>query len=132
VPTYDYVCEACGHALEHFQSMSEKRLVKCPKCGKRRLVRKVGAGGGVIFKGSGFYQTDYKKTSAPVGETTSGTKTETATSSKSESKSGDAKGTSKPESKPASAPPTSSGGAEKAGGRRKTTPGTCASGDSSS
>jgi putative FmdB family regulatory protein len=66
MPTYDYVCEACGHAFEHFQSMSERRLSKCPKCGKARLVRQVGAGAGVIFKGSGFYQTDYKaKASAP-------------------------------------------------------------------
>jgi putative FmdB family regulatory protein len=68
VPTYDYVCEACGHELEVFQSMSEKRLRKCPKCGKSRLVRKVGAGAGLIFKGSGFYQTDYKKSAVPPSE----------------------------------------------------------------
>jgi putative FmdB family regulatory protein len=60
MPTYDYVCDACGHAFEHFQSMAEKRLSTCPKCKKRKLVRQIGAGGGVIFKGSGFYQTDYK------------------------------------------------------------------------
>jgi putative FmdB family regulatory protein len=61
MPTYDYVCEACGHEFEHFQSMSDKRLRTCPKCKKPALVRRVGAGAGVIFRGSGFYQTDYKQ-----------------------------------------------------------------------
>ncbi len=68
MPTYDYVCESCGHEFEHFQSMSDKRLSRCPKCHKARLVRKVGGGTGVIFKGSGFYATDYKKTSPPPAE----------------------------------------------------------------
>jgi putative FmdB family regulatory protein len=83
VPTYDYVCEACGHEFEAFQSMSEKRLRKCPKCGKSRLVRKVGAGAGLIFKGSGFYVTDYKKSggaskpSEPQSESSSASKSET-------------------------------------------------------
>lgn len=69
MPTYDYVCEACGHAFEQLQSMSERRLTTCPKCKKKKLVRQIGSGGGIIFKGSGFYQTDYKKTSAPAAET---------------------------------------------------------------
>jgi putative FmdB family regulatory protein len=69
MPTYDYVCGACGHEFEHFQSMSEKRLTKCPACGKARLVRKVGAGAGVIFKGTGFYQTDYKAKEKPSAGT---------------------------------------------------------------
>ena len=60
MPTYDYVCDACGHALEAFHAMSAPPLRTCPKCGKKKLVRKIGAGAGVIFKGSGFYQTDYK------------------------------------------------------------------------
>jgi putative FmdB family regulatory protein len=72
VPTYDYVCEACGHAFEHFQGITEKRLKRCPKCGKPSLVRQVGAGAGLIFKGSGFYQTDYKKTSPPPSESGGG------------------------------------------------------------
>lgn len=79
MPTYDYVCEACGHAFEQFQGMSEKRLTTCPRCKKRKLVRQIGSGGGIIFKGSGFYQTDYKKTSAP---------TETSSSSSSSSSGG--------------------------------------------
>jgi putative FmdB family regulatory protein len=63
MPTYDYVCDACGHALEAFHAMSAPPLRTCPKCGKKKLVRKIGAGAGVIFKGSGFYQTDYKSPS---------------------------------------------------------------------
>lgn len=67
MPTYDYVCDACGHAFEHFQSMSDKPLKTCPKCAKRKLVRQVGAGSGLIFKGSGWYATDYRnKAAAPA------------------------------------------------------------------
>lgn len=64
MPTYDYECSACGHAFEEFQSISEKHLKKCPKCGKSSLHRLLGAGSGVIFKGSGFYETDYKNKSS--------------------------------------------------------------------
>jgi len=60
VPTYDYLCEACGHRFEEFQSMTAKVLRKCPACSKNKLERLIGAGAGVIFKGSGFYQTDYR------------------------------------------------------------------------
>jgi len=61
MPTYEYLCRNCGHTLEEFQSMTEDPLVHCPKCGRDTLARVMGAGGGVIFKGSGFYLTDYKK-----------------------------------------------------------------------
>ena len=61
MPTYDYECDACGHRFEEFQSMNDKVLSKCPKCGKRKLRRLIGMGAGIIFKGSGFYSTDYKK-----------------------------------------------------------------------
>ena len=60
MPTYDYKCEACGHAFEKFQSMSAGHLKKCPECGKSKLVRLIGTGAGVIFKGGGFYETDYR------------------------------------------------------------------------
>lgn len=60
MPTYDYLCSACGHRFEEFQSMSAKTLRKCPACKKSALERLIGAGAGVIFKGSGFYQTDYR------------------------------------------------------------------------
>jgi len=63
MPTYDYRCNACGHEFEHFQSMSSPVLRKCPKCGKTKLERLIGAGGGLLFKGSGFYITDYRPSS---------------------------------------------------------------------
>ncbi len=67
MPTYDYVCDACGHALEIFQSMSEAPKKKCPKCGKSKLARRIGAGAGFLFKGSGFYLTDYRSKSYTAG-----------------------------------------------------------------
>jgi len=60
MPTYEYVCQSCGHEFEQFQSMNDAPLKKCPACGKPRLKRLVGGGAGLIFKGSGFYITDYK------------------------------------------------------------------------
>ena len=60
MPTYDYICESCGWGFEQFQSITAKSLRSCPECGKRKLKRLIGAGAGVIFKGSGFYQTDYR------------------------------------------------------------------------
>ena len=60
MPTYDYICDSCGCSFERFQSITAKSLRLCPKCGKRKLKRLIGAGTGVIFKGSGFYQTDYR------------------------------------------------------------------------
>lgn len=63
MPTYDYICQACGHELEIFQSMSESPKRKCPQCGALKLKRQIGAGAGLIFKGSGFYQTDYRSES---------------------------------------------------------------------
>jgi putative FmdB family regulatory protein len=65
MPTYEYVCRNCGHKFEELQSMSEDPLVRCPSCGKDTLARIMGTGSGLIFKGSGFYLTDYKKTSTP-------------------------------------------------------------------
>jgi putative FmdB family regulatory protein len=60
MPTYDYVCQACEHSFEEFQSITAKSLRKCPECGKLKLKRLIGTGAGVIFKGSGFYETDYR------------------------------------------------------------------------
>ncbi|MFZ4620440.1 MAG: FmdB family zinc ribbon protein [Bacteroidota bacterium] len=67
MPTYDYKCSDCGHTFEELQSMKEAALVLCPKCGKETLVRLIGGGGGMIFKGSGFYLTDYKSGSSGKG-----------------------------------------------------------------
>ncbi len=98
MPTYDYECEACEHTFEQFQSMSDKPLKKCPVCGKRKLQRLVGAGAGIIFKGSGFYETDYKRAgqkSQSKGETKIESKTEakseTASPTKSETKASSSK-----------------------------------------
>ena len=63
MPTYAYECAACGHAFEEFQSITAKALRKCPGCGKPKLQRLIGPGAGVIFKGSGFYETDYRSSS---------------------------------------------------------------------
>lgn len=67
MPTYEYQCDACSHNFDEFQSFSEKTLKKCPKCGKRKLRRVFGTGAAVIFKGSGFYQTDYRSESYKQG-----------------------------------------------------------------
>ena len=63
MPTYDYHCTACDHAFEEFQSMTAPLLKKCPKCGKNKLERLIGTGAALLFKGSGFYQTDYRSES---------------------------------------------------------------------
>ena len=60
MPTYDYKCKACGHRWELFQSMSAKTEKTCPKCGKKTAERLIGMGAAVMFKGGGFYQTDYR------------------------------------------------------------------------
>ncbi len=60
MPTYDYRCSACGHQFEAFQAMSANPLTECPVCGGR-VERLIGGGAGLVFKGSGFYITDYKK-----------------------------------------------------------------------
>jgi len=63
MPTYDYTCQACGKDLELFQSMTERPKRKCPSCGALRLKRHIGTGAGIVFKGSGFYETDYRSAS---------------------------------------------------------------------
>jgi putative FmdB family regulatory protein len=85
MPTYEYRCNACGHELEIFQSMKDAPKRKCPECGKNALERKIGTGGAIIFKGGGFYETDYRRAgekapsedAAPAGESKSETKAET-------------------------------------------------------
>lgn len=61
MPTYEYRCAACGHELEAFQSMKAAPLSDCPACSKPELKRQISLGAGMIFKGSGFYETDYKR-----------------------------------------------------------------------
>ena len=94
MPTYDYVCEQCGHAFEEFQAMSAPVLKKCPKCGKKQLRRLIGIGAGVIFKGSGFYQTDYRSDSyrQAAKNDTSPSSSTSATTASSPTSSSDSKG----------------------------------------
>lgn len=63
MPTYDYECSACDHEFEHFQSINSPILRKCPECSRLKLKRLIGSGAAVVFKGSGFYQTDYRSES---------------------------------------------------------------------
>src|SRR5258706_8215568 len=110
MPTYDYKCKACGNRLEIFQSMTESPKRKCPACGKNALERLIGTGAAILFKGSGFYQTDYRSDSykkaaeadRPASEAKSESK-DAKTASTTEAKSAPEKG--KTESKPASPPP---------------------------
>src|SRR5882724_8794121 len=63
MPTYEYECKGCQHRFEELQSFSEEPLKKCPQCKKKKLQRLIGAGAAIIFKGAGFYQTDYRSES---------------------------------------------------------------------
>lgn len=112
MPTYDYECQACNHTMEVFQGINEPLLKKCPACGKSKLKRLFGTGAAIVFKGSGFYQTDYRsdsyKKAAKSDQASSESKSGESKSSESksgESKSGEskpkeAKAESKSESKP--------------------------------
>jgi putative FmdB family regulatory protein len=105
MPTYVYECTACKKEVEYFQSMTEAPKRKCPSCGKQKLSRKIGAGAGILFKGSGFYQTDYRSDSYKKGESAdkpSATPASDIKPSSSEAPKGDA--SSKPTAEPAAKP----------------------------
>ncbi len=88
MPTYDYKCSKCGHAWEQFQSIKAEPSKKCPSCGKKSAQRLIGTGAGLIFKGSGFYITDYRSDSYKEGaKSESGAKPETAAKSETGAKS---------------------------------------------
>jgi putative FmdB family regulatory protein len=107
MPTYDYRCNACGHTFEELQSFSAPVLTKCPACKKNKLERLFGGGGAIIFKGSGFYETDYRRTGEKKSE---GAET-SAPAEKTETKA---------ETKTEAAPKTDSGGStKKTGGTKK-------------
>lgn len=103
MPTYDYECDACGHRFELFQSISADPERKCPACKKLKLRRLIGTGAAVVFKGSGFYQTDYrsdsykKSAAADSGSSSSG-------SSSTEKPSSEKTPSEKPASKSSEAP----------------------------
>jgi putative FmdB family regulatory protein len=106
MPTYDYQCDACGHTFEEWQSFHDPELTKCPACKKKKLRRLISGGAALIFKGSGFYETDYRKDSykeAAKKDTEAAkpeAKAETTTETKAEAKP-EPKAEPKPESKPA-------------------------------
>jgi putative FmdB family regulatory protein len=110
MPTYDYECDDCGHTFELFQSISEPVKKKCPQCGKPKLRRLFGTGAAVVFKGSGFYQTDYRSESYKKGAEKDKPASESKADSKSEGKS---------ESKPASTDKKTPAGGK--GGKKKST-----------
>ena len=99
MPTYDYQCGACGHTFEQFQSITASPIKKCPGCGKLKLRRLLGTGAGLIFKGAGFYETDYRSegykkaaqndkpaSDVKAADKADKTKTETPVAAKSETK----------------------------------------------
>ena len=67
MPTYDYVCDSCGHEFEAYESIKAEPQSVCPTCGVPKLRRKIGPGAAILFKGSGFYQTDYRSDSYKQG-----------------------------------------------------------------
>ena len=110
MPTYEYECEKCGHRFERFQSMTDDPVKRCPEC-RCKVRRLLGTGSGIIFKGSGFYETDYRssdyKEKAKKETSTAAPSSETKGESKSESKSegaSEGKKEGKKEDKKAAAP----------------------------
>ena len=98
MPTYDYRCYACEHVFEEFQSMSANPLRKCPECGKLKLKRLIGTGAAVLFKGDGFWQTDYRSESYKKGAEADKPKAESKSDTKKDLKKTEAK---KTDAKPA-------------------------------
>src|SRR6476620_5303546 len=106
MPTYEYQCDACGHDFEEMQSFSAEPLTKCPKCKKKKLRRMFGTGASIIFKGSGFYETDYRSESYKAGA-----KAETDAAKPAETN-GKSDGETKSESKSAAKPAKATGKAK--------------------
>jgi putative FmdB family regulatory protein len=101
MPTYEYICDSCQHHFEKFQSIKARPIRKCPKCDKQSVQRLIGAGAGIIFKGSGFYETDYRSEGykkAAESEKKDSTSKDTK-KDKTESKAKDTKSAEKSESK---------------------------------
>src|SRR5437868_4644433 len=106
MPTYEYKCDACGYEFERFQPITSAPVKRCPQCGKAKVRRLISTGAGLIFKGSGFYITDYRdksytdKAKAESGGGSSDSKTDSKADGKSESKPAETKAESKTESTP--------------------------------
>ncbi len=113
MPTYDYECKACGHTFEEMQSFNEPLLTKCPACKKNKLERLFGGGGAIIFKGSGFYETDYRRPSEKGSESEAAPKAEAKTESKTESTTAASGSSTSTTSPPPAAKTESTGGSKK-------------------
>ena len=119
MPTYEYKCDACGYGFERFQSITADPIRRCPECGKAKVKRLIGTGAGMIFKGSGFYITDYRSegynnaAKAEQGGAGSGDGKAAATKADSKAESKPAEG--KAETKPAAAAPKADAKASKPG-----------------
>jgi len=125
MPTYEYKCDACGNRFEKFQSITAAPVRKCPKCGKSKVRRLIGTGAGLIFKGSGFYITDYrdagyaeKAKAESGGASVSDTKSEAKVDAKSEAKS-ESKSEPKADTKPKADPKKPSESHPHKGGKKK-------------
>src|SRR5580704_16097128 len=112
MPTYEYKCDACGFEFEKFQSIKSGPVRKCPHCGKNRVKRLIGTGSGLIFKGGGFYETDYRseayksaaKADAKAGEAAPPPAKESTTSSSTADAASKPAGDAKPATPPKAAP----------------------------
>jgi putative FmdB family regulatory protein len=89
MPTYDYVCDACDHEFELFQSITANAKRKCPECGRLKLRRLIGPGAAIVFKGSGFYKTDYRSESYKSGAKAAKKSASNGSADKSKGKSAD-------------------------------------------
>jgi putative FmdB family regulatory protein len=110
MPTYDYICDACGHEFESFESITADPRTECPACSRSTLRRKIGPGAAILFRGSGFYQTDYRSESykkAAKAESASSDSKSSASGESSKSAAG-SDGASKSEPAKASAPSSKS------------------------
>ena len=100
MPTYDYECDACGHRFELYQSISADPERKCPECKKLKLRRLIGTGAAVVFKGSGFYQTDYRSDSYKKSAAADSGSSSSTEKTSGEKASGEKSTSDKPASKP--------------------------------
>lgn len=127
MPTYEYKCNACNHAFELFHSMKDSPKRKCPACGKNALERLIGTGAAIIFKGSGFYETDYrtesykKSAEAEKGAASPDSKAEAKSEANSDSKP-DSRADRKPEAKPDPKPQAASKTKGEPGAKKETGP----------